>query len=422
MLRSPLSLVTLATSLLAASLLAQGTQTFVPKPGLMRCAAEDVPKLLEQLPASAAGKLLADAEVAAAFATALERYRADADRRQEVLSYVRTHEIDIEPWVTANLAFVDGHAAVRRLDLADMQRIELRGILSDALPIPHSVVTLSCRPRAEGRWTAMFERHAQAMAASKGWKQDTEAKFGGFPVWQFAPADAGNGQGQMSPFGDIESTKAWLLHLPGLFAFGSRSPDDCGVLAAPPARAPAQVVAEMDLTAFVAMFGRLGGGVPDEFRALGFDALTRIQWRGTFDGTRILDEIEVELVDEPKGLVGALLAGKAALPAQPLPAGALAQLRCGVDLPMLFESAQTAGLGELAPEQLTKLARSALTGGVAIGVCAPAPGGVIPRLYLSLGIADDKAAGELLAFLAQGRKTKEVTYEDVPCTVLELPD
>ncbi|HEU4419577.1 MAG TPA: hypothetical protein VFT55_11605, partial [Planctomycetota bacterium] len=122
------------------------------------------------------------------------------------------------------------------------------------------------------------------------------------------------------------------------------------------------------------------------------------------------------------GLVGALLAGKAALPAQPLPAAALAQLRCGVDLPMLFESARTAGLDELAPEQLAKLVRSALTGGIAIGVCAPAPGGVIPRLYVSLDIADDKAAGELLAFVAQGRKTKEVTYEDVPCTVLELPD
>jgi hypothetical protein len=258
------------------------------------------------------------------------------------------------------------------------------------------------------------------MADNKQWKQDADAKFGGFPVWQFAPAAGSNDETQMAPFGAPAS--AWLLHLGGLFAFGSDSPDACGVLAPPPARPPAQVVAEMDLAAYLAMFRRMMGALPSEFAALGFDALTRIQWRGTFDGARILDEIEVEFVDEPKGLVGALLAGKAALPAQPLPAGALTQLRCGVDLPMLLECARTAGLGEVVSEQLAKLVPTALTGGVAIGVCAPAPGGMIPRLYLSLGIADEKAAGELLAALTQGSaKTKEVTYEDVPCTVLELP-
>jgi hypothetical protein len=187
------------------------------------------------------------------------------------------------------------------------------------------------------------------MADSKQWKQDAEAKFGGFPVWLFAPADGGGDQAQMGQ-GDSDSSRAWLLHLPGLFAFGSHSPDACGVLADPPARPPAQVVGELDLTTYVAMFKRLmRGGGPPEFTALGFDALTRIRWRFSFDGTRILDEIEVELADEPKGLVGALLAGKAALPAQPLPAGALAQLRCGVDLPMLLECAQTAGLGQLSP-------------------------------------------------------------------------
>ncbi|HZN39563.1 MAG TPA: hypothetical protein VFD82_12215 [Planctomycetota bacterium] len=410
MLRALLPFVALATSLLAQG----GAPTFLPKPHLMRLAAEDVPKLLEQLPASAVGKLLADAEVAAAFATGLERYRAIADRREALLSFASSHEIELEPWSRANLMYADGHAAVRQIDLADLQRIELRAVLAEEQRIPHPVVTLSCRPRAEGRWTAMFERCAKAMADSKQWKHDAEAKFGGFPVWQFAPTAGSNDQTQDS-FG--VPTSAWLLHLPGLFAFGSRSPDASGVLADPPARPPAQVVAEMDLAA---MFRSRMGAPPSGFAVLGFDALTRIQWRGSFDGTRILDEIEVELVEEPKGLVGALLAGKAALPAQPLPAGALAQLRCGVDLPMLLECAQPAGLGELVPEQLAKLVRSALTGGVALGICAPAPGGMIPRLYLSLGIADDKAAGELLTSLV--RKAKEVTYEDVPCTVLELPD
>jgi hypothetical protein len=417
MLRSPLSFVALATSLLA-----QGAPTFVPKPHLLRCAAEDVPKLLEQLQASAVGKLLADAEVAAAFATGLERYREIANRREALLSWARTHEIELEPWVRTNLSFVDGYTAVRQLDLADMQRIELSAILAEQQPLPHTVVTLSCRPRAEGRWTALFERYAKLMAENKRWKQDEAAKFGGFPVWLFAPVDAGNDQTQMGQFGDSESARAWLLHLPGLFAFGSHSPDACGVLAAAPARPAAQVIGEMDLAAYLAMFGRLMGATPPEFTALGFDGLARIQWRGRFDGTRILDEIEVELTGEPKGLVGALLAGNAALPAQPLPAGALAQLRCGVDLPLLLECAQTAGLGQLLAEPWAKLVSKAFTGGIAIGACAPAPGGMIPRLYLSLGIADEQAAGGLLASLVEGRKTKEVTYEDVPCTVLELPN
>ena len=416
MLRYPLSFVALA-----ASLFAQGAPTFVPKPGLMRCAAEDVPKLLEQLQASAVGKLLADTEVAAAFATGLERYRALAAHRDALLAFVREREIELEPWLRANLSYVDGHAAVRLLDLADMQRIELTSVLAEDKPVPHGVVTLCCRPRAEGRWTAIFERHAKEMAASKHWKHDAEAKLGGFPVYQFAPADGGIEQGHLAPFGDIESTRAWLLHLPGLFAFGSHTPDACGVLADPPARPPAQVVAEVDLAALVAMFGRLTGAVPQGFQALGLDALARIQWCLSFDGARILDEIEVEFIDQPKGLVGVLLAGKATPPAQPLPSGALAQLRCGLDLPLLLECATTAGLGDL-PEPFAKLVPGAFTGGVAIGICAPAPGGMIPRLYLSLGVADEKVAGELLASLVEGHKTKEVTYEDVPCTVLDLPD
>lgn len=417
MLRALLPFAALATSLLAQG----GAPTFLPKPHLMRLAAEDVPKLLEQLPASAVGKLLADPEVAAVFATALTRYRELADHREALHAFARTHEVELEPWLSANLTYVDGLAALRQLDLTDLQRLDVSAILGPEDRLPHAVVTLSCRPRAEGRWTALCERHAKAMSASKHWKQDADAKFGGFPVWLFAPARDGDTSG-LQLFGDAESARAWLLHLPGLFAFGSHSPDACGVLADPPARPPAQIVGEVDLAAFAAMFRRLMGAVPSTFAALGFDGFAKLRWRGSFAGARILDEIEVDLLDEPKGLVGALLAGKAALPAQPLPAGALVQLRLGIDLPMLLECAQPVGLGDLVPEPLAKLVHSALTGGVAIGVCAPAPGGMIPRLYLSLAIADEKAAGELLAFLAQGHKTKEVTYEEVPCTVLELPD
>jgi hypothetical protein len=413
-------------AVLAPSLLAQdGPPTFVPKHGLAMIRVEDIPKLLEQLPHSTIGKLLDDKEVGAAFAAGLARFRARAQRRAELMNALRTTEIELHPWAANELASVSARATLRELDLADMQRFEFGDVLLDGDNVPRFAsqtfyANLSCRPRAEGRWTAIFERLAKDFGTSKQWTSEPNAKFAGFPAFQFRfAAKSGENQQQMLEYYGEQRT--WLLHLPGVFAFGGASPEQCGTFAPAPARPPAELVGEMNLAAFGEMFQRVGGRVPMEYTALGFDGLKLLRWRLRFLGADVLDEIEVELGDEPKGLVGALLVGKAALPAQPLPAGALAQIRGGFDLDKFVSCLPNLGAPELPPELVT-LATKALTGGIALGACAPAQGAMIPRIYLSLGIADAKLLDELLAKLFPGDTAKkQVTYEEVPCTVLTVP-
>ena len=417
--------LTLLSAVLAASLGAQGgAPTFVPKPGLASFAAEDVPRLREQLPQSAVGRLLADAEVAAAWDRGLQRYRERAARRDATMTAAIAMDLELPPWLATSVVGSLGWSALRELDLQDLQRVEYGGVLLEGDDVPRwspvaGFATFSCRPRAEGRWSAIFERHARALTASKVWQTDPDVKFAGFPAYGFraAPRVEGGNEQLIEQYGDA---RAWLLHLPGLFAFGSTTPERCGTLAPPPPRAPAQVVGEMDLAAYATLFSQLGGRIPAEFAALGFTGLKSLRWRGRFVGTDVLDEFEAELGDEPKGLVGALLAGKAALPGQPLPDGALAQLRAAIDLPTLLSVADILQLGEVLPEALRTVVGKAFTGGLALGACAPA-GGLIPRIYLSLGIADAKALDELLAKVVDADVTKkEVTYEGVTCTVLTI--
>ena len=65
----------------------------------------------------------------------------------------------------------------------------------------------------------------------------------------------------------------------------------------------------------------------------------------------------------------------------------------------------------------------ALDGGVALGCCAPAPGGLIPRLYLTLGLKDPAKVEALVAsMLPPDLPVKQVQYGDVTVSVLKIPD
>ncbi|MBL8754309.1 MAG: hypothetical protein JNK15_13485, partial [Planctomycetes bacterium] len=206
-----------------------------------------------------------------------------------------------------------------------------------------------------------------------------------------------------------------------LFAFGNGAPAEVGKLGTATPHPPG-VRLEMDLEAYVAMFTGMMGTTPPEFVALGFDNLKDLRWSASFAGDKVLDEFEVTLRDEPKGLVGAILQGKAALPAQPLPEGALAQIRAAVDLPLALEALAVASGGDALPEPIAKNIAAAFTGGLALGATAPARGGLVPRIFLSLGIADAKALDTLLEQLPPDLKKKQVTLEGTPCTTLTIPD
>ncbi len=405
----------IVTALLASLVPAQnGAPTFLPKPHLLRLCAEDVPKLLTLLPQTTVGKLLAEPEVAAAFASGLANYRALAADRDALFAHVQTTPMELDAWLLAMLPSTIGMNALRELELADMQRLEFSGLLpedGESPGMPRMTLTMACKPRAEGRWTAIFDAHARRIAGSAIWQTDPEAKFAGFPAVAFHAANSDNEQDP--------DAGGWSVHLPGTFAIGTTTPDRCGTHGDAPNRPDAQILGELDSGAYVAMFQRLMGAAPPEFRALGLDGLKQLRWRLRFVGSQILDEFEVELGDEPSGVIGALLTGKAKLPPQALPAGALAQLRCTIDVGLLVTALEGV-IGNELPEAITKVARKALTGGLALGVSAPAKGSLNPRIYLSLGIADEAAFDSLLAMLPKDIAQKQVTYEGTPCTVLTI--
>ncbi len=410
----------LLASLFAAattSLPSQGPPTFLPKPHLMRVAAEDVPALLQRLPETMVGKVLAEPEVAAAFAAGLAKYRAMAQRRLAVATATEKSGIRLDPWMRSNIAIATGLDLLRAVAIEDMQRVELAVMLGEDGSMPRGdpalALVFASKPRAEGRWTALFDQRARQFATSPDWTLDPEGKFAGFPASIFARKDANEEHGYQ-PGGNT-----FYVHLPGTFVVGMGKPDQCGTHGPSPARPPAQVGVEFDVAAYIGMFTALMGGVPTEVRALGFDSLQQLRWRLQFQGTRVLDEIEVVVNGEPTGAIGAILGGKAALPAQALPETPLLQLRCTIDVALLVTAVEGMVGSEL-PDAVTDGAKQAFTGGIAIGVSAPAKGGVIPRVYLSLGIADDKAVDALLDLVGKQGKTKPVTYESVPCTVLAI--
>ncbi|HEX6812329.1 MAG TPA: hypothetical protein VF384_11945 [Planctomycetota bacterium] len=409
MIRSLLGSVALAPAL-AAALTAQAT-TFVPSKAIARFAADGVPQLLALLPKSGPGLLLAQAEVSEAFGKGLQRYRSMAARREAVQAYARGIDLEL-PWSNSPPGEMDGMRAVREIDLADLVHVSATAVIADDENMfPHTLVTLACKPRAEGRWTQTFERHAKELTGSKTWRAVADAKFDGNAYYQFERGDdaqAGNGQDR----------RVWLLHVPGLFAFGTGTPDQLGKLAPGEPAAP-QVFGSMDMAAYVQMISRGIGALPPQFAAFGVGAMQSIEWRGSFAGDKVLDEIAITFADEPKGLVGAMLNGKAALPAQPLPEHALAQVRLAVDLELAIDALTALG-GEALPEPIAKNVTKAFTGGVAIGAAAPARGGMIPRIFVSLAVADQKALDELLAMLPPEQK-KQATYEDTPCTVVTIP-
>ncbi|MFO1077229.1 MAG: hypothetical protein U1E73_05830 [Planctomycetota bacterium] len=420
--RSPLSF-----ALLTAALASQGPTTgFGPNPSVSTMVAEGIPELLAQAKVSAIGKLLADEEVAAAWDLGLRRYRRMMAQRDEAIAAALAMELQLEPWLVQQIMARVPEAALRDVDLADMQRAEFGGVLIEGADLRHgspvaTFATFTCLPRAEGRWTALFERQARILAGTRFFQAIADLKFAGFPVYGFRKAPNADASDEQQPefYGDLG---VWLLHLPGQFAFGTATPEACGTLGPLPTKAPAQVLLEMNMEAYARLFAQFGN-TPPEFEALGFTALKHLRWRGRFVGHDVCDEIEVELAAEPKGMVGALLAGKAALPPQPLPEGALAQLRAAIDLPMLLSTADAMRLGDELPEELRTRVAKALTGGIAIGACAPAPGAIVPRIFLSVGIADAKAVDDLLALIFSGGATKkEVTYEGVTCTVVTIRD
>lgn len=407
---------------LAAIAVAQdGSPTFViPREGLfVDLRADEVPALAAQLPKTALGRLLAEPDVAAAWQLGHDRLQRIRERRQLVADFVKKLQLPNGEFEMPGQG-VDQLAleSLLRVEWSDVRSFRFVGLMKEGRRVPIGAGVLRCPPKAEGRLTRQFEATAKVLADNPQLKAVADAKVEGFPAHVFTVADDTNAD----RWPGYEPLGAWMLHLPGTFAFGEGAPEDCGTIGAAPA-APAGIGLAMNLQAYLGMLAGFGGGMPQGMKALGFDQLQSFDWRGRFVGEHVLEEFELAFTDKPVGLATALWGGSAPLPKQAMPEGAMLQLRVAVDLPKVI-----ALLGELGPDvalppPLIEALQKSLTGGIALGVSAPPKGGLVPRLCATFGVADAAALQEALKqFLPPGVKTKQVQLEGVDCTSLLLDE
>lgn len=419
----PSALAVTVAALNSDALAAQdGPPAFVPSAEpLASLRIEDVPGLRARWPETALGRLTAEPECAEALGAALDRLRSELQRRDALRDAAAALQLELEPWQVANLFTEIDMLELVRHPLTELRRAELTSVLAgDAEPragVMAAILTIACEPRFEGRWTQAFEARAQAVAKWPWLTAVPDAKVAGNPAHVFRPAGDPPEDADFVPI----ALGTWMLHLPGSFTFGTGEPLSGGAIGVRPAASSPQVALRLDVEQWLELMSRFGAGMPPELHAIGIDSVRRFDWRVSFAGERVLDELELSLSGPPTGLIAALTTGAAPLPAQALPDGALAQLRVSVDLPLLLDALPIVTDGTLAvPDTLKKDLLAALDGGIALGVAAPAPGGVIPRLYLTLGVRDDAALTRALDAVLGDRK-KQVRYGDADCQLLEIP-
>lgn len=389
---------------------------FVPQREMVRLAVHDLPALLERSAATPLGTLFAEADVRAAFDTGAANYH------RKVRAFLDL--VEAAQRIDASLVDADALAthAVYSLDWRDFRSVSLSAVVGDAdpQPFPLTLLRLYPKPEAEGRLQQRFAGLTGALAKHAELEPAPEQEIDGHPACVLRQRGAGFGL-PGAPQG------LWLLHLPGLFASATGRPADAGRCApATPAEPGIELV--IDLLAYVELMATLTGEMPEEMqttlRVTGAGQTGAFRWLvDTADGL-VRDRMSLELKGRPEGLLRAILEGMAPLPAQPLPDGALLQLRLAIDVRQLLavfdDLLAAADLPSTTRLGIDEDLRKAWTGGLALALCRPAGTGVVPRIYASFGIADREAAGRLLDQLRKfdGVGVKDVEYEGKPSTQL----
>lgn len=403
--------------LLPTTALAQnGPPTFVVREdAVVFLHLDDVPGLMASLEKTSLGRLLADPDTAAAFQLGAERLRTMRRRTTLLARAARAEQLQLDAWYRNELADDLFWEILQQLEPGDVRSAGVGGVSAGGGFRLSTAGYLRVHPRAEGRCTRLFDHAAAELRKDANLVALEGTKFEGFPVHAFTPSDSDT-QGLPPGYARLGP---WMMHVPGTFAFGEGSPEQCGRLASAPA-APPGVGLRLDLAGYVQQFTGQGMALPVEFQIFGLDKIASFAWTGRFEDGHVLDTMALSFADAPSGLLPCLWSGKAPLPKQALPDGGLMQLRLSIDVPELIRT-----LGQLVPGGLpAPLAdglQKVLAGGVALAVVAPAQGGYIPRLYATLDLADAAALAPLLQFVLPGdQKSRQITYDGVVCTALQF--
>ncbi|HEB51993.1 MAG TPA: hypothetical protein ENI87_01930 [bacterium] len=304
-------------------------------------------------------------------------------------------------------------------DATDYRQIERRMLqwrTDDGRRRTARITVSSCVPPVMGRWAKHFEDEIAWWRRSGWFEVRDDVKVDGLTATALLIPQAKREEMQ---FGS--SRAHWFLQLPGAFVDVSGPMEIVGDFAriemAPPALPPG-VVYDVNMRALVDVENP--GGV----ERLLLTAIDDLHFGVHFEGNMVREEVAVQLAapgDEP-GLGDALLAASGPLPAQALPAGALVQVRARVAVDELFDWCERSDLVQFfIPPGMQEQARAALDGSIAVAVCAPPPGGVIPRVYLTCGLADVEAFEALVGqYKARGMPCRQTVYGDVNCTSVDL--
>jgi hypothetical protein len=433
-----------ATTLFAAflSMFAVAAQDspvrFQPKSGPIRLACDDLPGLCAALQNGPLGRLCAEPDTRAAIEQGLRGWLAPAQQWLALLDRLT----ELQP----------GAASLDELLVAEFYRTDWRAWRSiDLCAIagegheaqPRTVLmleaTAAAAPGLMDRYTALAKRLRQEPALLGHLTLAKAQQVLGQPGLVFTHGDHGDpdaaGDGPPAPAdvgpGEVPANIAyWLAAAPGQFVGGDGDPADSGAFAPTTPSTPGLHLA-FDLRWYCQMMlGFLGNDPREQIQnvenALGTGHVQDLRWRLHAQDGLLAEDLRLCSDGPPSGLLAALVLGMAPPPEQPLPERTLLQWRCSFDLPKLAEAIdgllQLAALPTLTELDLVGDLRSALTGGVALGVARPAPGSLVPRLYVSFGIGDQAAAERLLARLQElpGLETKSLELDGRPCTQMRL--
>jgi len=421
MTQSSLRLLACSVALLSASTLCGQDVT---KPlRIVSIRATGVQDLVKQWPTTRIGKLMADLDVAEARDKVLNSADSFITRRRKVLA--RFQQLDLtegmQPYEVSYI-YTAGQSDVWQMFRFPVAQTESAAFEVIA-PKPgmtmdtRFVTRLSCSPRYEGRWTQAFEKEAKDLRDSQFFIETKGAKVDGFPAYHFKAKDAEEADQYIS----AESMRRWMLHMPGSFVYGAGDSPDYKPNDHPRVTDP-EIALEIDFANLLKVRGGVGR-VQNEMEVIGFHTVQKLKWSAHFVGELIQDQLAVELSGEPDGLIGSLMTGTAKLPAQALPKGAIAQLRAALNLEMLAKVLPIFPNSEEIPEGLVEDITKAFDGGIALSCCSPPMGGVIPRVYLTINVADQAALDRLLEqFLTDDVPTKKVKLSGVECTILKIKD
>ena len=411
-------LLAACAGLLTATISAQGLTFASSQSPWIRFYATNVPTMLDQWPQTALSRLFSDEDALAAGRHAVQT-TADALRRKAALrrAGLRVRAENRDEALNRQLLRSQEAAILRLLEMPveEVQSAELVVTGDPELGqrgYPRILRTMTCRPRFEGRWSKAFAAEAQLWRASGLVEAADDGKIGSFPAAVFDVPE------QLRELSRMISPQRWMLHLPGQFFYGEGRPEEMGAVGAAPTSADAEIGAS---AAIATLMAKEASG--QEIPLFDLHSLTELGWSARFADAMIHTTLRADYRRDPQGLVRALVRGEAPLPAQTLPGQPLAQLRLSLDLPELLGVLAEADEDFALPAPLRELLEAACTGGVAIGCCAPPPGGLIPRLYVTADLADAASLQQLLGtVLPEGTPVKKRRFGDVEAVTLLIPD